>query len=150
MNNNRLTACDIKLDKPGNNTIDLCSDQTTPAFRFIWRKLPSWMFFFSSEIMQQQFIFIYIDRCSLLFPTLTTNMYDVISTFVVRYMFNFPKYIWKKTCNARCFFQKISRSRLPLKNISSIFPRKINRTGQTIPYEMMNRITIYNPGYVSK
>ena len=49
---------------------------------------------------------IYIDHCSLLFPTLTTNMYDVISTFVVRYMFNFPKYIWKKTCNARCFFQK--------------------------------------------
>ena len=47
-------------------------------------------------------------------------------------------------------FKKISRSRLPLKNISSIFPRKINRTGQTIPYEMMNRITIYNPGYVSK
>ena len=23
LNNNRLTACDIKLDKPGNNTIDL-------------------------------------------------------------------------------------------------------------------------------
>ena len=98
--------------------------------------------------------------CSHLFSNSNNNnknnhisMSDVIFTFVVRIMFNFPKYIYiygKNSFNARCFFQKISRSRLPLKNISSIFPRKINRTGQTIPYEMMNRITIYNPGYVSK
>ena len=38
------------------------------------------------------------------------GMYELISTFVVRYIFNFSRHTWKKTCNAHCSFQKISRS----------------------------------------